>query len=319
MDKLYTINEVATKLNLSDKTLRRWEEAGRFAPSRTLGNQRRYSLDDLQILDAIKHGVISSQQELLSATQAASLCGVSPVTLARWEDEGKIHPFITSGHVYYPKSRLLAKLDELKASTPSDDAPPLSIPAPAPLPTIPTPIPTPLTPPTPPPSLAPLLNYKTYFYNLSLTLLTLTLYHLVLVRPLLTPPVEPQGAVQGTATTSLDPRVDDLLIKFTDHLNAERLRDSAVRPTTNITLDHTELVTSQSVLPKDQSQVSVTHPKLQTNSLVTVTFNGDFSPARKYWVTTTAGSFTVTTDFPVSADSPFTYQFLTPVATASGL
>ena len=84
MDHTYTIQEVAAKLNLSDKTLRRWEEAGRFRSSRTLGNQRRYSIEDVQILDAIKHGTINSQSELLSLEQAANFCGVSKVTFSRW-------------------------------------------------------------------------------------------------------------------------------------------------------------------------------------------------------------------------------------------
>jgi predicted site-specific integrase-resolvase len=106
MDTSYTIQQVADKLGLSPKTLRRWEEAGRFVGSRTLGAQRRYSLEDIQILDALKHGTISSQKELLTLEQAASYCGVSPTTLTRWEDEGKIHPFITAGRTFYPISRL---------------------------------------------------------------------------------------------------------------------------------------------------------------------------------------------------------------------
>ena len=114
MDKLYTIQEVATKLNLSDKTLRRWEEAGRFLSSRTLGNQRRYSLEDLQILDAIKHGTINEQKDLLTIYQAAKICGVTPTTILRWENDGKIHPFITSDNTYYLKPRLVEKMDELK-------------------------------------------------------------------------------------------------------------------------------------------------------------------------------------------------------------
>lgn len=114
MDKLYTIQEVALKLNLSDKTLRRWEEAGRFTPTRTLGNQRRYTLEDLQILDALKHGTINEQKDLLTIKQAALLCGVSPTTVLRWENDGKIHPFITSGNTYYPRQKLIEKMDELK-------------------------------------------------------------------------------------------------------------------------------------------------------------------------------------------------------------
>ena len=73
----------------------RWEEAGRFSPSRTLGNQRRYTIEDLQILDALKHGMIAKQADLLSIQQASQLCGVSPITISRWENDGKIHPFIT--------------------------------------------------------------------------------------------------------------------------------------------------------------------------------------------------------------------------------
>lgn len=114
MDKLYNISEVADKLNLSPKTLRRWEESNKFTPSRTLGNQRRYSISDLQVLDAIKHNVINSQSELLTIEQAAALFGVTPTTITRWENEGKIHPFITSAHTFYPRPRLVAKLEELK-------------------------------------------------------------------------------------------------------------------------------------------------------------------------------------------------------------
>lgn len=47
---LYTIQEVATLLNVSPKTLRRWEETGRIKPIRTAGNQRRYRLDDVKKL-----------------------------------------------------------------------------------------------------------------------------------------------------------------------------------------------------------------------------------------------------------------------------
>jgi excisionase family DNA binding protein len=114
MDKLYTIQEVAIKLGLSDKTLRRWEEAGRFTPNRTLGNQRRYSIEDLQILDAIKHGTVDTQKDLLTIDQACRLCGISPTTMLRYEDSGKIHPIITSVKTYFPRAKLMAKIDEIK-------------------------------------------------------------------------------------------------------------------------------------------------------------------------------------------------------------
>lgn len=126
MDKSYTISEVADKLSLNDKTLRRWEESGKFKSSRTLGNQRRYSIEDLQILDAIKHGIIDSQADLLTLNQAASLAGVVPTTIKRWEDQGKIHPFVTAGRTYYPRTRLLAKLDEL-SQEPAAPVPQISL------------------------------------------------------------------------------------------------------------------------------------------------------------------------------------------------
>lgn len=310
MDKLYTINEVASKLNLSDKTLRRWEEACRFTPSRTLGNQRRYSVDDLQILDALKHNVISDQHELLNASQAASLCGVSPSTIARWENEGKIHPFITSGYTYYPKSRLLAKLDELKASTPieipnptlhieSDNSREMAPDAQRPVS---------LTPST---SLS--TNYSHFLIPLFTSILTLTLYHFLFNQ--VSTPVTPQ--VKGVTTSVFDPRVDDLLTKFQTHLDREMLEKSVVTPTQQIQLDNTSLISGQDTLAKGQSQISVSHPSLSPTSLVTATFSSDFSPARKYWVTSKTGSFTLTTDFPVGADASFTYQFLTPTATES--
>jgi len=115
--KLYTISEVADKLGLSSKTLRRWEETGKFVGTRTLGGQRRYSLQDLQVLDAIKHGTIPSSRDLLSLQEAAQFFGVSTSTINRWEEEGKIHPLITAGTVYYPRSRLKEKRQELMAET----------------------------------------------------------------------------------------------------------------------------------------------------------------------------------------------------------
>src|ERR1035437_1347985 len=47
-NKQLTIQEAATFLGVSTKTLRRWDAAGFLVPQRTLGNQRRYILKDLQ-------------------------------------------------------------------------------------------------------------------------------------------------------------------------------------------------------------------------------------------------------------------------------
>ena len=47
MDKFVTIAKAAALLGVSTTTLRRWEASGRLMPTRTVGNQRRYSLQAL--------------------------------------------------------------------------------------------------------------------------------------------------------------------------------------------------------------------------------------------------------------------------------
>lgn len=306
MDNLYSIIEVATKLGLSDKTLRRWEEAGRFSPSRTLGNQRRYSLEDLQILDAIKHGTINEQKDLLTVDQAGQLCGVSPTTIVRWEDAGKIHPLITSGNTYYPRQKLMEKMDELKKSYVEPE------PEPSSQGTVPM--------VTTPPKLSPLspsltqtsslFNLQSSILNILTTLILLLTYHLLFNQP--SAPVSPRqaGTVQGVSTTTKDPRLDDLITKFQDYVTAESLKDALPPPVTTINLDNTAIITGTDTLPKGKNQVLVTQDKITSTTPITLTFTTDYAPAKKYWVTSDSGSFTLHTDFPVSADSHFNYEFL---------
>jgi excisionase family DNA binding protein len=325
MDKLYTIIEVAAKLNLSDKTLRRWEEAGRFTPTRTLGNQRRYSLDDLQVLDAIKHGVVNEQKDLLTLVQASKLCGVSPTTITRWENDGKIHPLITSGNTYYPRHKLMEKMDALKTQYPESKPESLFIP--------PAPEPTPvlrgsdlegIKKLTSIPSLSDPQRsdntLNTVIANILITLVIMTAYHLLFNQKPATPisPATNVGSVQG-ATTSEDPRVDDLLAKFQDHLSAEMLKDAKPIPLTTINLDNTALLHGTATLSKDKNQITIEQEKVTPATPVTVTFTGDYAPAKKYWVTADQGSFTVYTDFPVANNSSFNYNFLVTTSTASAL
>lgn len=325
MDKLYSINEVATKLNLSDKTLRRWEEAGRFSGSRTLGNQRRYSLEDLQILDAIKHGTINSQSDLLTTTQAASLCGVSPVTLSRWEDAGKIHPFITSGNTYYVRHKLVDKLEELRKAyvepIPAPDPPGSDLEGRAQPehsegrsdPIGATPKLSPLASPKPSGaggSPAPTYELRYTLVNIAITILLLVGYHLLVTMPSSKPVSPVGGAVQGASTSSEDPRVDDLIAKFQDHLSAEMLKDANPPVATNFKVENGSFVSGTARLPKGKDQVSVTSAVITPTSLVTASFTGDYGPAKKYWLSQSAGSFTLHTDFPVGSDSPFNYLIL---------
>ncbi len=49
MSKLLTVGEAANILGVSTQTLRRWEREGKMIPSkRTIGNQRRYVLAEIQ-------------------------------------------------------------------------------------------------------------------------------------------------------------------------------------------------------------------------------------------------------------------------------
>lgn len=201
MEKLYSISEVADKLKLATKTLRRWEESGKFVGNRTLGGQRRYSLTDIQILDAIKHGTIPNSADLLTIDQAAALFGVSAATVVRWENEGRIHPLITAGVTYYPRHRLLEKIAELKKSAAEELAPTEFIP--------PAVISEPVSLPPAPRLHSPQLTKKNflsslYVINIVTTLVLILLYHLLASRPALAPasPTSPSLGIKDSALLS---------------------------------------------------------------------------------------------------------------------
>lgn len=385
MDKLYTIQEVATKLNLSDKTLRRWEDAGRFSSSRTLGNQRRYSIEDLQILDAIKHGTINEQKDLLTIGQASKICGVSPTTVLRWEESGKIHPFITSGNTYYIRQKLIEKMDELKKIYIEPE--PLTMPHPPSLNPVQTqPISTKIEEndvshrqtvskvdaPNSQLKLSPLSTTSKHSYiplhsesspyslqgtilNALITIILILSYHLI-INASSSKPISPQtGSVQG-ASTYADPTIDLLktildpsgaltttmltsrigvtsptlilspssapniptpgTIYYDATTNSLKIFKGTgwfdLAPTTNLKIDDVTLITSSATLPKGKNQISLTDDRITPTTPITITFSSDYAPAKKYWITTDQGSFTVHTDFPVGADSTFNYSLLTP-------
>ncbi|MFH2019570.1 MAG: MerR family transcriptional regulator [bacterium] len=378
MDKLYTISEVAEKLNLNAKTLRRWEESGKFTPPRTLGGQRRYSLLDLQILDAIKHNTIPNSEDLLTIDQAASLFGVSPATISRWENDGRIHPLITAGITYYPRHRLLEKMSELVSSETSDRSFSASPPPP-----LEEPITPPITPPFSPkltplprsssnsktlnsnPNKALTQNFHTadFIANLTITLILLLTYHLIF-NPTSsfrsssssptpsTPPLS--GLVQGSST-SRDPSLvllDSILDKTgglttKSSLTTPQLSLTPAAPPTSATpgtlyfdassqtlklfttswndlpgpstlkVTDSSLYSGNGTILKDKDSVTINNESLTPTSIITLTFNSDYSPAKKYWLTTSAGSFTVHTDFPVGKNAPFSYLIITPTPSPS--
>lgn len=390
MNKLYTIQEVASKLNLADKTLRRWEDAGKFTPNRTLGNQRRYSIEDLQILDAIKHGTINEQSELLTLAQAAMLCGVTPTTILRWEDDGKIHPFITSGNTYYPKNRLLEKMAELKTNNQVEEPAPSSFQNPiqreqsepkildqAPElqqePIIDNqqfkPSLTPLNPTLSPTRsdsslLRSTFSLQSTLFNVGITLILILTYHLLFNSDSVkqVSPQNNQGSVQGVSaaqdpglellktmidstggltTTSLSSRVgltSPLLtlspnstptspslgmIYYDASTSSLRIFTNTgwqdLSPISSYSVGNSELITGTGIFPKGQNQTSVTNNQITPSTPITLTFANDYSPAKKYWITTNQGSFTITTDFPLAADATFYYNLITQVSTTSAI
>ena len=92
LSKVYTIKGAAQALGIHPKTLRRWEEKGKFIPSRTLGNQRRFSDKDLNLLAKVKAGepIPLAPPKILTLEQTAAKLHVSTATVQRWTKEGKL-------------------------------------------------------------------------------------------------------------------------------------------------------------------------------------------------------------------------------------
>ncbi|TXH00441.1 MAG: MerR family transcriptional regulator [Candidatus Moraniibacteriota bacterium] len=229
----YSISDVATKIGISEKTLRRWEDAGRFVPARTIGNQRRYNMEDLQILDAIKHNVIPHQKDLLSLTLASQFLGSTEATLLRYVKEGKIQPFMTISHTYYPRHRLLPLLEEFKDKSPEPTLPPVNVELP-PTSQIQSLTHTQKTPSLiPPSSTHRLLPYLIQFV---ITATLLTLYHLFFNQSQLPLTPTPSNSIQGAATNPSLRLLDDMLDPTTGGLTTTTLTSKLGTTTPNLTL-----------------------------------------------------------------------------------
>jgi len=87
-DQVLTIAQAAASLGVSAKTLRRWEAQGKIVPLRTGGNQRRFTLSDIERL----------KNQSLSVKKAASQIGVSHQTLRKWDEQGVISSTRTLGN-----------------------------------------------------------------------------------------------------------------------------------------------------------------------------------------------------------------------------
>ncbi|MFH1280690.1 MAG: MerR family transcriptional regulator, partial [Candidatus Beckwithbacteria bacterium] len=99
----FSIAQAAKKLNLHPKTLRRWEEAGKYTPKRTLGNQRRYSANDITKLKNIKSGNYKVtnlvKDKLLTLEQTAKKLHVSEASIRRWTRQGKLKTPYTESQI----------------------------------------------------------------------------------------------------------------------------------------------------------------------------------------------------------------------------
>lgn len=235
-EETYTISETAEKLNLSEKTLRRWEDAGRFTPSRTVGNQRRYSIEDLQILDAIKHNVIPHQKDLLTLSAAAQFLDVTEPTIDRLVSEGQLHPFTTISQKYYPRHRLLPLLGNIKGESPKPQTKTAetSIAAESPIEQAPPRLP-PLTKPAV--KTHPQSPYTTYSIQAVITIILITAYHLLFRTPITpTSPTINPGSVQGAATNPSLVLLDDMLDSATGGLTATTITSKLGTITPNLTL-----------------------------------------------------------------------------------
>jgi len=93
-NQFLTIRQAAEKLNVSIKTLRRWENHGLVHPIRNEQNQRLYAEIEISNLENRKYKPLPESaiapQNYQSISEAADAVGVSVKTLRRWDNEGKI-------------------------------------------------------------------------------------------------------------------------------------------------------------------------------------------------------------------------------------
>ena len=85
--QVLTVSQAAKFLKVSIDTLRRWDRSGKLTTRRSPGGNRRYSKEDLR---NFKKTGSSSNDTLLTVKEAAEKLQVSPLTIRRWDNEGKI-------------------------------------------------------------------------------------------------------------------------------------------------------------------------------------------------------------------------------------
>ena len=70
MNKLLTLQEAKSILNVSKSTLQRWDNSGKLVALRTEGGHRRYKLSDIEKILGIVNNKEKDNKEIVVATYA---------------------------------------------------------------------------------------------------------------------------------------------------------------------------------------------------------------------------------------------------------
>jgi len=122
--KVYSIKDAAQALGIHPKTIRRWEQAGKFIPQRTLGNQRRFTPQDLNKLRNIKAGYVPLQSPKPQPIPVSKPPPVIPPAYLYSVIGSIILSLLVLGQLYLKNQALIAKpaINQLDLSSPTAPA-----------------------------------------------------------------------------------------------------------------------------------------------------------------------------------------------------
>lgn len=121
---MYSIKDAAQALGIHPKTIRRWEQAGKFIPQRTLGNQRRFTPQDLNKLRNIKAGYVPLQSPKPQPIPVSKPPPVIPPAYLYSVIGSIILSLLVLGQLYLKNQALIAKpaINQLDLSSPTAPA-----------------------------------------------------------------------------------------------------------------------------------------------------------------------------------------------------
>ena len=294
-----TIGEASALLKDSIKTLRRWHNDGLIHAVRNKQNQR---LFDIHELEAIKNGRLLSApvqvNHYYSISAASQQLGISIKTLRRWEKAGRINSIRNSlnQRVFSPDELLRAKKQHtFEQINPLASSAYIHHPFRASI-------------------------FKSFFYSTAL-LAVFTNAAMLAINPKMSATYI-DGELTPLSTNQLK------LATSYRHLPAN---NSLLQNTQNVPVDspptHSKSQ-SESITNKDKlnsnndnikqqngtnvilsgyTQTIITTNFLTPASTIIVTFEKDYSPATRYWITKELTGFTVHLDQPAVSPIPFSY------------